>query len=94
MFLARVFITLKPTVNDPQGQTILGGLRTLRVMEKFVASGEIDLVSMSRPFIREPDLIRRFARSDASASSCISCNKCFNPRGIACAELKKQKNQG
>ena len=72
----------------------LGGLRTLRVMEKFVASGEIDLVSMSRPFIREPDLIRRFARSDASASSCISCNKCFNPRGIACAELKKQKNQG
>lgn len=29
MFLARVFITLKPTVNDPQGLTILGGLRTL-----------------------------------------------------------------
>ena len=29
MFLARVFITLKPTVNDPQGQTIHGGLRQL-----------------------------------------------------------------
>ena len=29
MFLARVFITLKPTVNDPQGQTIQGGLREL-----------------------------------------------------------------
>ncbi len=29
MFLARVFITLKPTVNDPQGLTILGWLRTL-----------------------------------------------------------------
>ncbi|MBI2856172.1 MAG: phosphoribosylformylglycinamidine synthase subunit PurS [Chloroflexi bacterium] len=29
MFLARVYVTLKPTVNDPQGKTVLGGLRTL-----------------------------------------------------------------
>ena len=29
MFLARVFITLKPTVNDPEGQTIGGGLRDM-----------------------------------------------------------------
>jgi phosphoribosylformylglycinamidine synthase len=29
MFLAKVFITLKPTVNDPQGLTIQAGLREL-----------------------------------------------------------------
>lgn len=29
MFLARVYITLKPTVNDPQGLTIRGGLHSL-----------------------------------------------------------------
>ena len=29
MFLAKIYITLKPTVNDPQGQTVLGGLKTL-----------------------------------------------------------------
>lgn len=29
MFLAKVYVTLKPTVNDPQGQTIMGGLHTL-----------------------------------------------------------------
>ena len=29
MFLARVFVTLKATVNDPQGQTIRGSLRDL-----------------------------------------------------------------
>ena len=29
MFLARIYVTLKPTVNDPQGLTILGGLKTL-----------------------------------------------------------------
>ncbi len=28
-FLARVYVTLKPTVNDPQGLTIRGGLHSL-----------------------------------------------------------------
>ncbi len=28
-FLARVYVTLKPTVNDPQGLTIMGGLKSL-----------------------------------------------------------------
>lgn len=29
MFLAKVFVTLKPAVNDPQGLTVKGGLKTL-----------------------------------------------------------------
>lgn len=29
MFLAKIYVTLKPTVNDPQGSTVLGGLRNL-----------------------------------------------------------------
>ena len=29
MFLAKVFVQLKATVNDPQGRTIQGGLRQL-----------------------------------------------------------------
>lgn len=29
MYLARIYVTLKPVVNDPQGLTILGGLKHL-----------------------------------------------------------------
>ena len=29
LYLARIYVTLKPTVNDPQGQTVLGSLRNL-----------------------------------------------------------------
>jgi len=29
MFLARVYVTLKPTINDPPGLTIRGGLHSL-----------------------------------------------------------------
>ena len=29
MYLARIYVTLKPTVNDPQGLTVKGGLHVL-----------------------------------------------------------------
>jgi len=67
----------------------LGGNRTFAVMERFVAEGKVDLISMSRPFIREPWLVRKFREGLIAKSECISCNKCFNPRGISCAELRK-----
>jgi phosphoribosylformylglycinamidine synthase len=33
MFLARVYVTLKPTVSDPQGLTVRGGLHSLGFAE-------------------------------------------------------------
>ena len=65
----------------------LGGFRTFSVMERMVREGKVDLVSLSRPLIREPYLIRKFRTGEIHRSECISCNKCFNPRGIRCAEL-------
>lgn len=29
MFLAKIYVTLKPAVNDPQGKTVLTGLQSL-----------------------------------------------------------------
>jgi phosphoribosylformylglycinamidine synthase PurS subunit len=29
VFLARIYVTLKPSVNDPQGLTVLGGLHSM-----------------------------------------------------------------
>jgi 2,4-dienoyl-CoA reductase-like NADH-dependent reductase (Old Yellow Enzyme family) len=67
----------------------LGGNRTFAAMERIVASGRADMVSLSRPFIRDPFLVRNFRLGQTAKSACISCNKCFNPRGITCAELRK-----
>ena len=67
----------------------LGGIRTLAVAERIVAEGRADLVSLSRPLIRDPFLVKHFREGLVAKSECISCNKCFNPRGIRCAELKK-----
>lgn len=68
----------------------LGGIRTLAVAERIVSEGRADLVSLSRPLIRDPFLVKHFREGLTGKSACISCNKCFNPRGIRCAELTKK----
>jgi 2,4-dienoyl-CoA reductase-like NADH-dependent reductase (Old Yellow Enzyme family) len=68
----------------------LGGIRTLAVAERIVREGRADLVSLSRPLIRDPFLVKHFREGPTEKSACISCNKCFNPRGIRCVELTKK----
>jgi 2,4-dienoyl-CoA reductase-like NADH-dependent reductase (Old Yellow Enzyme family) len=69
----------------------LGGIRTLAAAERMVADGRVDLVSLSRPFIRDPFLVKHFREGSVARSECISCNKCHSLRGIRCAELNKRK---
>ncbi len=68
----------------------LGGIRTMAVAEEIISQGRADLVSMSRPFIRDPFLVKKFREGLILRSECISCNKCNTPRGIRCAELISQ----
>ncbi|MBN2265909.1 MAG: NADH:flavin oxidoreductase [Candidatus Aminicenantes bacterium] len=69
----------------------LGGIRTLAAAERMVRDGRVDLVSMSRPLIRDPNLVKRFREGTAVKSECLSCNKCHSLRGIRCAELARPR---
>ena len=55
---------------------LVGGLRTPSVMAKVLEEGIADLLSLSRPFIREPGLVKRWKQGDQEKARCISCNKC------------------
>ena len=69
---------------------LVGGMRSRAVMQEALNEGKADLVSMSRAFICEPDLVKRLAAGQEKAS-CVSCNGCFNPRGIRCVLPDKNK---
>ncbi|MFQ6078811.1 MAG: NADH:flavin oxidoreductase, partial [Thermodesulfobacteriota bacterium] len=56
---------------------VVGGMRDLKMMEDVVTSDKGDLVSMCRPFIREPHLINRWLSGDTSPSRCDSCDGCL-----------------
>jgi len=58
---------------------LVGGLRDLSMMEDIISQGEADLIAMSRPFIIEPHLTKRWKEDeDQEPSHCISCNGCMD----------------
>lgn len=73
---------------------LVGGIRSFAVAERIVAENIADCISMSRPFIREPDLVNRWKSGDRSPATCLSDNRCFVPirngKGIACVTAKRQ----
>ncbi len=79
---------------------LVGGVRSFEVAEKIVEDGIADYISMSRPLIREPDLIGRWRKGDRRKAECKSDNLCFNPgfegKGIYCVarEMERSKTTG
>jgi 2,4-dienoyl-CoA reductase-like NADH-dependent reductase (Old Yellow Enzyme family) len=68
---------------------LVGGLRSLGVMERVVQDGTCDMVSLSRPLIRRPDLVNAFGEGSTRRADCISCNRCFDRRGFRCVSAAK-----
>ncbi len=79
----------------------VGGFRSPEVINAALSRGDADFVSMSRPFIREPYLVKRWKEGDLRPADCISCSRCFGTvrygEGIQCMMLyreRKKKEEG
>ena len=55
---------------------VVGGVRSFDMAQAILDAGDADMISMSRPFIREPGLISRWAEGDRAPARCITCNQC------------------
>lgn len=86
---------LKSEIKTPL--ILVGGLRSFEVAEKIITDGIADYISMSRPLIREPDLIDRWRKGDMRKAECKSDNLCFNPgfegKGIYCVTKDIESNK-
>ena len=65
---------------------IVGGCRERSSMEHVIESGVADLVSLSRPFLRDPYLVNRFRTGEISRVNCTSCGACLLAceKGVYC----------
>lgn len=81
---------VKQAVDVPS--MMVGGLRSPELMEEIIKNREADFISLSRPLIREPDLVSRWKSGSREKSACISCNKClealFKGQGLHCVQLE------
>jgi len=46
-------------------------------MNEVIGNGYADMISMSRPFLREPFIVKKIKEGKTDAVSCRSCNRCL-----------------
>lgn len=65
---------IKDSVSIPV--IVVGGIHKLSDMESIVSGNKADFVSMCRPFICEPNLVKKFIDKKQTEAKCIMCNYC------------------
>ena len=86
---------VKKAVNIPVA--VVNGIRSVETAEDIIQSDDADIISMSRPFIREPHLLQRWQKGDTSPAKCISCGKCMpiavKNEYLECAEERRLREE-
>jgi 2,4-dienoyl-CoA reductase-like NADH-dependent reductase (Old Yellow Enzyme family) len=72
---------IKPVIDDIP-LILVGGVRNRQRMEEILNQKQADIISMSRPLIREPFLVNKMMKKEIEQSTCISCNKCLTQVGL------------
>ena len=70
---------------------LVGGNRSFNDMENLILNGYADVVSLSRPLLHDPFLIKKFQNKEIDRSPCISCGACLlnSEKGIYCHLQRK-----
>ncbi|MBQ7665433.1 MAG: tRNA-dihydrouridine synthase, partial [Synergistaceae bacterium] len=63
---------------------LVGGLRSIETMQNILDKTNIQLLSLSRPLLREPDLPDKLKNGTCTESKCISCNACYGSHAHRC----------
>lgn len=58
--------------------------RTPDTMVQILNTTGIEYFALSRPLIRQPDLVNLWMKDLNEAPKCISCSKCMQPNGTSC----------
>ena len=55
----------------------VGGIRNINDINSIISEKKADYVSMCRPFIIEPDIVKKFKEGKQDNSKCIDCCYCL-----------------
>lgn len=76
---------------------LVGGIRSYETANDLIRRGVADYISLGRPLICEPGLVKRWHNGDRRESECGSCNSCFAPasdgRGVYCVAMEKKRGK-
>jgi len=70
---------------------LVGGLRSADTINAILNETAVQLFSLSRPLVREPNLPNLWKQDTAYISKCVSCNGCYHSKGHRCVFAKRQR---
>jgi len=70
---------------------LVGGLRSVDTMNTILNETKVQLLSLSRPLIREPNLPNLWKQDTDYIPKCVSCNGCYHSEGHRCVFSKQYK---
>lgn len=68
----------------------VGGFRNIKTLNKILSETNIDYFALSRPFLTEPFLVKRWKDGNIEPVICIRCSKCRTPERNFCTVFNKK----
>ena len=69
---------------------LVGGLRSRKTMQKILDTTKIQILSLARPLIYQPDFPKMMEKGDIEDSKCVSCNGCYRSKCHRCIVFKRK----
>ena len=88
-YFQKYAVAVKERVDIPI--ILVGGHRSIENMNNILFKTDIELLSMSRALVREPNIINRWKSGDIKPSACIGCNACYRTPGHKCIFVLRGK---
>jgi 2,4-dienoyl-CoA reductase-like NADH-dependent reductase (Old Yellow Enzyme family) len=92
------YLTMAQAVRDAVGPdyplALVNGFRTRTVMQDVLDEGVVQLISLCRPLIVEPDLPNKLADGRSEIAACARCSQCWPKsldEGVACRNRSVQR---
>jgi uroporphyrinogen decarboxylase len=85
----------RTTVGPRQPLALVAGFRHRRAMEQALAEGAVQLISLCRPFIADPNLARNLRLGLVDQVDCTRCDRCrldMELKGVNCNNRRVQKH--
>ena len=69
--------------------TALGGsMRDMKSMNDVLNDSKVEFLSMSKPFVAQPDFLADWKANGEGVSICQSCNNCYSKKESTCFKFK------
>lgn len=72
---------------------VVGGFRTVEQIETCLRDTKIAFISLCRPLLRQPDLLKLWKDGSTEPALCISCSRCFGDKDADCIFNRRARGE-